>query len=152
MKRSEKHKRGKGIVIVTGILIIGCLFFFGYRTINEQRMEAKGKETIKGFVDRLSKGKYQESLKYLSEDSLKSLDFSKQQVNEKYQNIYGSIGVHDIKIKNLKIKKNQFAYTAVLYTGLGKSLKQNYQGTFTKGNSLIEWAPNLIFFWNETDR
>ena len=145
MKRSEKHKRGKGIVIVAGILIIGCLFFFGYRTINEQRMEAKGKETIKGFVDRLSKGKYQESLKYLSEDSLKSLDFSKQQVNEKYQNIYGSIGVHDIKIKNLKIKKNQFAYTAVLYTGLGKSLKQNYQGTFTKGNSLIEWAPNLIF-------
>lgn len=145
MKRSEKRKKGKGKLIVIGLVILSCLSFFVFRHLNELRLERKGEETLKSFVSQLSKGKYDDSLAYLSQESLKSKNFSEKQVKEKYQNIYGGIGVHDIKMNNLSVKGNQFNYTLILHTSLGEPLKQKYQGTLTKGNSLIEWAPNLIF-------
>lgn len=143
MKRSEKRKKRKLIVI--GLVILGCLLFFIFSHLNELRLERKGEETLKSFVSQLSKGKYDDSLAYLSQESLKSKNFSEKQVKEKYQNIYGGIGVHDIKMNSLSVKGNQFNYTLILHTSLGEPLEQKYQGTLTKGNSLIEWAPNLIF-------
>lgn len=145
MKRSEKRKKGKGKFILIGLIILGCLSFFVFRHLNELRLERKGEETLKSFVSQLSKGKYADSLAYLSQKSLKSSNFSEEQVKEKYQNIYGGIGVHDIKMNNLSVKGNRFNYTLVLHTSLGDPLKQKYTGTLSEGNSLIDWAPNLIF-------
>ena len=145
MRHSGNRKSRKGMFIVAGLLVLGSLAFFLFRNYNERRLEEKGKDTIEAFVDQLSKGRYQEVGKYLSPASIKAAGFSRQQVSDKYQNIYGGIGVHHIRIENLSVKNNHFSYTLVLTTSLGEPLKQKYSGSFKKGNDLIQWAPNLIF-------
>lgn len=145
MRHSGNRKSRKGMFIVAGLLVLGSLAFFLFRNFNERRLEEKGKDTIEAFVDQLSKGRYQEVGKYLSPASIKTAGFSQQQVADKYQNIYGGIGVHRIRIENLSVKSNHFSYTLVLTTSLGEPLKQKYSGSFKKGNDLIQWAPNLIF-------
>lgn len=145
MRHSGNRKSRKGMFIVAGLLVLGSLAFFLFRNFNERRLEEKGKDTIEAFVDQLSKGRYQEVGKYLSPASIKAAGFSRQQVSDKYQNIYGGIGVHHIRIENLSVKNNHFSYTLVLTTSLGEPLKQKYSGSFKKGNDLIQWAPNLIF-------
>lgn len=138
-------------------MVLGILSLFIFQKMNERFLEQKGMETnerrleqkrvesIESFIGLLSKGKYEDSLDYLSPDSLKSLDFSKKQVKEKYQNIFGGIGIHGIDIKKLAIEDNYFEYSLVMHTSLGQPLEQKYTGTFSKGNSLIEWKPSLIF-------
>lgn len=145
MRHSGNRKSRKRMFIVAGLLVLGSLAFFLFRNFNERRLEEKGKDTIEAFVDQLSKGRYQEVGKYLSPASIKTAGFSRQQVADKYQNIYGSIGVRHIRIENLSVNSNHFSYTLVLTTSLGEPLKQKYSGSFKKGNDLIQWAPNLIF-------
>ena len=145
MRRIDKRKKGSRVVIIISFLLLACLGFFIYQNIHEQRLKKNGEETLKEYINLLSTGKYDESLDYLSQESLKSGQLSKEQVKEKYQNIFGGLGIHDIKIKNLRVKEKTFNYTLILQTSLGRPLEQTYSGTLTKENHLIEWKPNLIF-------
>lgn len=145
MKNSRIRKKRKGIFIFAVLLVFASVSFFLFRHFYERHIEKKGKDTIEAFVDQLSNGRYPDMVKYLSPDSIKTAGFSKKQVVEKYQNIYGGVGVHHIRVENLSVKKNHFSYTLALNTSLGEPLRQKYSGNFDKSNERIQWAPNLIF-------
>ena len=123
MRRIDKRKKGSRVVIIISFLLLACLGFFIYQNIHEQRLKKNGEETLKEYINLLSTGKYDESLDYLSQESLKSGQLSKEQVKEKYQNIFGGLGIHDIKIKNLRVKEKTFNYTLILQTSLGRPLE-----------------------------
>ena len=91
MRRIDKRKKGSRVVIIISFLLLACLGFFIYQNIHEQRLKNNGEETLKEYINLLSTGKYDESLDYLSQESLKSGQLSREQVKEKYQNIFGGL-------------------------------------------------------------
>lgn len=152
MSRSKQHQTKNGTnrspkIIVGSLMAVLLLVggFFGFKYYQVQQLEKAGKKTINDFLTTIEKGKYADVTKYLSKDSIEKLGMKETEVSDKYQNIFTGIGVHDLKVKNLKLEDHQFSYDLTMSTHLGELPVQKYQGTLTEDNQAIQWAPNLIF-------
>ncbi|MGE6631678.1 penicillin-binding transpeptidase domain-containing protein [Bacillus sp. NPDC077027] len=108
---------------------------------------------VKSFTQNIEKKSYTKLADNVTASSLKTNDFTKKQLTEKYNNIFNGIGATDINVSNVKVEKQEksnqytFTYDMTLTTSLGKLSKQSYQGLISEENDQwkVEWKPNLIF-------
>ncbi|URZ86795.1 penicillin-binding transpeptidase domain-containing protein [Floricoccus penangensis] len=146
-------KNKKNLAIASGIAIVvlavgGYLFYQHQREVKAQNAR---EDVINKFASILNKQDFEDLSGILDKDSLKKIDFSADEVAEKYKNVYGGISASNVKINDLKFdKKNKdsFTYNLKMSTSLGqiKDLKYSGQVTVTDGkHAKINWTPSLIF-------
>ncbi|MHC5281112.1 penicillin-binding protein PBP4(5) [Listeria kieliensis] len=138
-----------GIVV---LLIAAAVFFFVFLN---QSADKKAKRVAESFTTNLKEGKYKQLAQDVTTDSLKEVGFTKKRLQEKYQVVYGGVGVQDITVKNLKVKPGansriyDLSYELSMRTSLGKLKTQTYKTTISKAKDedewKINWKPALIF-------
>ncbi len=156
MKQSDTHRKKKtGLIVGGGVILVlaaACGGYFLYQHQQEEKAVKASEKTIQQFVTELNKGDYEKAVALIQVDNKGKNSFSKKEVLEKYQNIYGAVDVKGIEVSNLKIDKKDsdtytFGYKAKMNTTLGELKGLSYEGTLSKKNdqTKINWQPNLIF-------
>ncbi|EUJ20588.1 penicillin-binding transpeptidase domain-containing protein [Listeria aquatica] len=137
-----------GVIIIL-LIVVAVLFFI----FLNQSADKKAERTAESFTTNLKKGHYDKLAEDVTKDSLKESQFSQKQLQEKYQAVYGGVGVQDITVKNLKVKPGansriyNLSYELSMRTSLGKLKTQRYKTTISNDNDewKINWKPALIF-------
>lgn len=151
MQRSQKNKKSNKLplLIIGAVVLLAIAGFGGYTVYHANQQKNEGEQTVKNFIAALSEGKYNEIPNYLTDASIKENGFTKDSVEEKYQNIFTGINASNIKASDIQVEKAdngyKFSYKLALTTGLGKLANQKYEGTLAEGNQKINWQPDLIF-------
>lgn len=117
------------------------------------KMKKNALAAAETFTSNIAKEKYDKLGSSVSSESLKKVEFTKKEMEDKYQAVYDGIGAKDIKVKNLKSvyddKENKFnlTYELEMRTSLGKLATQKYKTTISKQDDdwKIDWKPALIF-------
>lgn len=146
-------KNKKNLAIASSIAIVvlavgGYLFYQHQRDVKAQNAR---EDVINKFASILNKQDFDDLSGIIDKDSLKKIDFTTDEVIEKYKNVYGGISASNVKIDDLKFDKNnkdEFSYNLKMSTSLGqiKDLKYSGQLTIVDGkNAKIKWKPSLIF-------
>lgn len=141
MKRSDTHRKKKtGLIVGGGVILVlaaACGGYFLYQHQQEEKAVKASEKTIQQFVTELNKGDYEKAVALIQVDNKGKNRFSKKEVLEKYQNIYGAVDVKGIEVSNLKIDKKDsdtytFGYKAKMNTTLGELKGLSYEGTLSK--------------------
>ncbi|EUJ33200.1 penicillin-binding family protein [Listeria floridensis FSL S10-1187] len=152
MKQPFYKQRSWQIAIAAIILLliaaIALFFIWG-----NQSADKKARQIAEDFTTDLKKADYKKLSETMSVKSLKSYNFTAEKVADKYETVYGGIGVKDISVKNLEVKpgKNSrtydLSYELSMRTSLGKLRTQKYAATISndKDNWKVDWNPGLIF-------
>ncbi len=153
MERRTKKKKSpkRWIGIIGGIILLigaGSVFYVWQQSQIMKRNEA----AVASFTDYLKKEKFDKLPDVLVVSQSDKKVYSTKKIVEKYQNIFGGIGVSKLSIKNIKIAKKSgkeytFSYSLTMNTSLGELKNLHYSGTITqKGKTAkIVWKPALIF-------
>lgn len=117
-------------------------------------------KVAKSFTTTIQQQKFDAVPNYVTNQSLKNNEFTKEQLISKYNNIFKGIEAHDIKITDINVKKKKkreknytFTYKLTMNTSLGALKQQYYNGVIVKEDDewKIDWKPNLIFPTMESD-
>lgn len=158
MKETKRLKNTKRplwmIAAVIGLISVviiggGATYYFW----SKQKDEEAAKKTVDSYVEALEKQDYSTISKLASKTSLKKSGYTKDQMEKRYEAIYGGIGVSDLKISGLESslnkEKNQYdiVYTVEMKTSLGELEEQSFATTMSKveDDYKINWATQLIF-------
>ena len=143
------HKKAttkKSFVIVFFVIILlGIGSFFFYRNYTQRQQVKENEGIIKTLVSNLSRADYEKVAVSFSTESLKNGGVTEEEIAEKYQNIYGGIGVKEIKIKTIQVEDQNVSYKLSMQTDLGQLKEQAFQTTIDKESQKINWEPSLIF-------
>ncbi len=109
-------------------------------------------ETAYHFIRILENKDYDKLGDVLEKQSYSSLDYTLEDVINKYERIYNGIGIHDIHASEIKIEKitneeQELSYQLSFTTPLGKLEQLHYKTKIIKkdGLYLVKWDPSLIF-------
>ena len=155
MQRSTKNKNKKwlyiGIAVAAVVLIIGAIF--GYNYWSQVRREEQANQTAQNFIAQIEDQNYKNLAASVSESSLEKTGYSREEVQERYETIYGGIGASDIVAENVNLTEDEesseyaLAYDLQMTTSLGDLSPQSYQTTFQEVDNefQVNWNPSLIF-------
>lgn len=155
MQRSTKNKNKKwlyiGIAVAAVVLIVGAIF--GYNYWSQVRREEQANQTAQNFIAQIEDQNYKNLAASVSESSLEETGYSREEVQERYETIYGGIGASDIIAKNVNLTEDEesseyaLAYDLQMTTSLGDLSPQSYQTTFQEVDNefQVNWNPSLIF-------
>lgn len=149
-KRNNKKAIIIGSIAAVAVLAGIAIYFF---IQNQHKDEKNALAAAETFTSNIAKEKYDKLGSSVSSESLKKVEFTKKEMEDKYQAVYDGIGAKDIKVKNLKSvyddKENKFnlTYELEMRTSLGKLATQKYKTTISKQDDdwKIDWKPALIF-------
>lgn len=149
-KRNSKKALIIGIIAVVIVLIGLAIYFF---IQNQHKDEKEALAAAETFTSNIAKEKYDSLGNNVTTASLKKVEVTAKEMEEKYQTVYGGIGAENIKVKKLqsvyddKTKKFNLTYNLEMRTSLGKLATQKYQTTISKQGDdwKIDWKPALIF-------
>lgn len=140
------------IAISLGLLAAGAGGFFFYQQYQEKQQATQAEKALVSFTNTLKKEDFSKITDVLSADSLKKVEFTKEEVEQKYSSIYEGIGAAGISVSKAKVAKADsdtysFSYTLSMTTSIGELKNLDYKGTivFEDKKPKISWAPNLIF-------
>lgn len=150
----KKRNNKKAIIIgsiAAVVVLAGIAIYFFIQ--NQHKDEKNALAAAETFTSNIAKEKYDKLGSSVSSESLKKVEFTKKEMEDKYQAVYDGIGAKDIKVKNLKSvyddKENKFnlTYELEMRTSLGKLATQKYKTTISKQDDdwKIDWKPALIF-------
>ncbi len=153
MSSRMKRKKGKKnpyfilLLIVIGGIGVCCLFLIINKNNNMLAREAADK-----FILILEKKQYDKLDDLLDIESYTSLDYSLEEVKDKYNRIINGINIHDIHaseivLNKLNNKKFELSFQLSFTTALGDLKNLNYNTEIIKkdGRYLVKWNPSLIF-------
>ncbi|EAF0745603.1 penicillin-binding transpeptidase domain-containing protein [Listeria monocytogenes] len=149
-KRNNKKTIIIGSIAAVVVLAGIAIYFF---IQNQHKDEKNALAAAETFTSNIAKEKYDKLGSSVSNESLKKVEFTKKEMEDKYQAVYDGIGAKNIKVKNLKSvyddKENKFnlTYELEMRTSLGKLATQKYKTTISKQDDdwKIDWKPALIF-------
>lgn len=155
--RTDRKKKNKntglivgGIVLAIG-LIISSVIGFNYWQSEKRKEQADATATL--FVEALENQDYEEVSSLLSDTSLEEIAYTKEEVQERYETIYGGIGSSNLKIENVQLIEDEdtqefiFQYELHMNTSLGDLTKQSFQTTLdeTDDGFDVNWDTSLLF-------
>lgn len=164
MKNSSRRNeltRNKGLIIgvmlAAVILVIGGLVGYTYWRAEQRRQQAD--ETAHTFAEAVENQDYEQLSAMISESSLEEVDYTREEVQERYQTIYGGIGASELSAENVQVAENEetdeysFQYDLHMTTSLGELSPQSYQTTLveTEEGFAVAWDTSLIFPDMEAD-
>ena len=85
-----------GGVVATVLLVIGLIIGYSYWQAEERREQAD--VTAYSFVEALENQDYEEISSMLSDSSLEDVNYTREEVQERYETIYGGIGASELLI------------------------------------------------------
>ncbi|WP_051912400.1 penicillin-binding transpeptidase domain-containing protein [Carnobacterium funditum] len=154
-KRNQKTKRPLWMMI-TAIILVSALIIgggTGYYFWSKQKDEKAAQQTVDSFIHSLEKQDYSAMSKLVSESTLEKIGYTKDDMEKRYETIYGGIGASDLSVSDLKVSLNEekkqydVLYTVQMTTSLGKLDKQSFVTTMTKEKDeyKLNWNTQLIF-------
>lgn len=149
-KQTNKWLVVGGVVLAT-VLIIGLII--GYNYWQQQKRKEQAEATATLFIEALEKQDYEEISSLVSEISLEDIDYTRQEVRDRYETVYGGIGATELSIDNYQLVEDEEAgefkleYVLGMNTSLGELTNQSFQTTFheTEDGFRVNWDPSLIF-------
>ena len=140
----------KKLLIGTSIVLVAGASFYGYRTMTDKKNRQKA---VDSFVSDLKKQNFDDYSQLFSKKSLEDYTLTNKAVKERYETIFGSIGVTKVKVTNLKDekygKKNyRLTYNLELTTPEGVIKPEKYKAIYSKSNNgkfEFKWNSHLIF-------
>jgi len=156
MKRSNTQNNKKkwlyiGIGVAALILVIGAIIGYNYWA-SEQR-QARAEETAQSFINHLENQNYEDLSGLVSAASLEDADYTRAEVQERYETIYGGLGAAELSAENIELTEDEeseqftLAYDLHMTTSLDELPAQSYTTTLaeTEENFTVNWDPSLIF-------
>lgn len=138
-----------GILIVVAILIgVGCMWYSKKK--ESEKALNNPEEVVSLFTDYIKNKNYNDAYELLTEESKAKI--SKEDFNEKYEQIYGKIYISDIEVNNVSVNKTDVNNSKVSYNS---KIKSPY-GDIAFDNNIdlkrqddkkyyINWDYNLIY-------
>ncbi len=154
-QKNEQSGRKKwmyiGIAIASIFLLLA--FVLGYRYWTEKQRKEQANEASDLFIEALETQNYEQLTTTLSPTSLEEMDYTTEEVQERYETIYGGVGVNNVTADNIELIENEesedftLRYDLHLVTSLGELEPQSYETTLeeTEDHFAVDWAPHLIF-------
>lgn len=149
LTRDRKQKTtnwlGIGLGAVAVLAIAGGGIYFALNT-------EPYKDVQEAYIKSLEKQDYKKMGQQLSTASVKNSGYQKQEIVDKYDNIFNGLGFQGIEAKEVKVTKGKdkgsflLSYKLTMQTPLGE-LEQGYQTNLIKEDKeyKVEWNPSLIF-------
>lgn len=139
------------LVIAAVVLIVGIII--GYNYWQAEQREKQANETAELFIESLENQDYEQYTAMLSAPSLEEVNYTKEEVQERYDTIYGGIGASDITAEDILLNKNEetdefeLQYTLHMTTSLGELEPKTYQTQLheTEDGFTVDWNTHLIF-------
>ena len=106
------------MLIVAGIV--------GYNYWTQKQREEQANEAAQSFIDALENQDYEQLSTLVSPSSLEEIDYSKEDVQERYETIYGGVDATDIIAENMQLNEDEesqqyvFQYDLQMTTSLGQ--------------------------------
>ncbi|SEK47105.1 penicillin-binding protein [Carnobacterium iners] len=155
IKRNKKKKQPSWKIIVAMSLILITIIGVGagYYFWSKQKDEKAAQQTVDSYVNALEKQDYSKLSQLASQKSLKKIVYTKKEIKERYEAIYGGIGVSDVTVSGVKSVLNKekdhydVTYNMQMTTSLGKLETQSYATTMSKEQEdyRVDWSTKLIF-------
>ncbi|MCA9765042.1 MAG: penicillin-binding transpeptidase domain-containing protein [Carnobacterium sp.] len=155
MRYNKKKKQPTWKIIVALSLILVTLIGAGagYYFWSKQKDEKAAQQTVDSYVNALEKQDYSKLSQLVSQKSLEKIKYTKEALKERYEAIYGGVGVSEVTISDvestLNEEKNRYdvTYNMQMTTSLGKLETQSYATTMSKEkeNYRVNWNTKLIF-------
>lgn len=152
-KKTQRNKKWFGPTVGIGAIILIIAGIVGYNYWGEEQRKEEANETAQTFVEALEKQDYQRLSEVVSPASLEEIDYTPEEVKERYETIYGGVGADALSAENVQVAEDeesgqiQLQYELKMTTSLGELAPQSYQATLqeTEDGFLIDWQPHLIF-------
>jgi penicillin-binding protein len=155
MKRPTKKGKNKGLYIgiAAAVVVVIVAVVIGYNYWSAERRKERANQTAQTFIEQVEGQAYGELAHSVSSASLADISYSPQDVEERYETVYGGIGVTDVTAKNIDLAENEetseytLTYDLQMTTSLGELSPQSYSTTFHEMDDefRVNWAPSLIF-------
>lgn len=154
-QKNEQSGRKKwmyiGIAIASIFLLLA--FVLGYRYWTEKQRKEQANEASDLFIEALETQNYEQLITTLSPTSLEEIDYTTEEVQERYETIYGGVGVNNVTADNIELIENEesedftLRYDLHLVTSLGELEPQSYETTLEEAEDhfAVDWGPHLIF-------
>lgn len=156
MRHTVGKKRQKTPLLIAGVCILIVLLvggFFGYRYVQGKQQDQAMKETAQSFITALEKQDYDRLTSLLSPESLKQENTTAEEVAERYEAIYGGIGLANVETNDIEVSKSEdtkqytVAFKASMSSALGELPDQSYTFDLKEEDDTryVVWTPALIF-------
>lgn len=158
-RKNQRNKKTLYIAIgIIAVVLVAIVSFYGYNSWKETQRKEQANQTALAFVDLLENQNYEELISLISPSSLEEIDYTKEQVQERYATIYDGIGVNEITANNVEVLTEnesslfQLNYNLDMTTALGELDSQTYITELeeTEDGFFVNWDPSLIFPEMET--
>lgn len=151
--KMKSNKKWIWITISITVVVTVVAAAIGYNYWSAQQREEKANETVKAFVKALENEDYQKLSELVSPASLKKVDYTAGEVQERYETIYGGVGADVTKAEDVQVIENEesghfsFHYNLHMTTSLGEISVQSFEADLeeTAEDFAVDWQPNLIF-------
>ncbi|MBD8025549.1 hypothetical protein H9636_02645 [Ureibacillus sp. Re31] len=132
--------------IVLVVLLAGGSVF-GYSQWQSAKKEERLNDAAKAWISAIEKQSFDKIPDLVTSDSLKASGYTEETVVEKYDAIYGGIGVSNMKIDYEISEDHTLSYTATFDTILGTISSIPYKTKLVEDGDTykIDWTAELIF-------
>ncbi len=154
MDSTQDHKKSnkKRLIIGGSIITVVLVLVLGFYWRDQQRTE-QARQSAQSFVEALEKQDYEQLASLVSPTSLAEINYTPEEVQERYRTIYGGIGASELSAENIQISEDAepdgfaFQYDLQMTTSLGELDLQSYQTTLEEIEEgfAVDWDPSLIF-------
>ncbi|MCB5954348.1 penicillin-binding transpeptidase domain-containing protein [Enterococcus sp. CWB-B31] len=124
----------------------------GYFVYKNQQEKKKVDSIVDKYSDTLAKQDFSAYNALFSEESFKDNSTSKEEVIQRYENIFSGIGTNKINVESLSVSKEDdgnylITYTLKLETSFGEISTEKYDVELIKKDDeyTFNWKPSLIF-------
>lgn len=150
--RIEDKKKKINPFIIVAIIVLTGIGGFGLFQLLHKNDSNQVQEVADIFIQILENKNYDKLGGVLEEKSYTALDYTLDEVIDKYKDIFNGININQIHASKIKLEKinnheQELSYQLSLTTPLGtiKNVKYHAKIIKTDGNYLVKWEPSLIF-------
>ena len=142
----QTNKNSKILVLLISLIVLiavsGATYFIYTKSINKKK-----EAPLQLFITNFEKKDFKKITNSFTKESLKVEGLSKKEVTQKYEAIFNSLNVTDIKGKLVNQEKDYFELNFKMTTPFGELDDIIYRGSLDKedGKYLIHWDYSFIF-------
>lgn len=148
----QKNKKWVWIAAGVAVIVVAVAAVIGYNYWNAQQRAEQANETVQSFVTALENEDYQQVSGLVSASSLEEIDYTAEEVQERYETIYGGIGADVVEAADVQVNEDENGQFNVQYilqmtTSLGDMEEQAFETVLeeTEAGFAVAWQPGLIF-------